>query len=266
MTQVSAIRKMFDVENAALEADRIKNKRIILAGPQTTFRAGVAHILSLEHDMQIVAQCESHTEIRVAAKTFKPSALIVSLPILCDNPDLLPLLEKAAIGVIAIAPTPEHIPTEMAKHLHGAMSRDITVDDLIHSVRHVARGHRDPQSLVRVAPGDSDLIGKCVRNRLTRRELQVVGLIARAYKNKQIADCLGTKEQVVKNYTRNLFVKCGVADRLALALFTRTHPSLAEAGERASTLLIESGSAHRLVEFPRNSPETLEAYSSAVSA
>ena len=127
----------------------------------------------------------------------------------------------------------------MAKHLHGTISRDISVDDLVHSVRHVARGHRDSQSLVHgaIAPVESDLIGRCVRNRLTRRELQVVGLIAKAYKNKEIADCLGTKEQVVKNYVSNLFAKCGVSDRLELALFTRNHPILAEAGESASALL-----------------------------
>src|ERR1017187_4083000 len=113
----------------------IKDKRIILAGLQTTFRAGVARVLSLEHDMQIVAQCEEHTEIRVAVETLKPSALIVSLPILCDHPDLLHPLKRAAIGVIAVAATPEQIPTEIAKHLHGTISRDILVDDLIHAVR-----------------------------------------------------------------------------------------------------------------------------------
>jgi hypothetical protein len=35
----------------------------------------------------------------------------------------------------------------------------------------------------------------------------------------------------------NLFAKCGVSDRLALALFTRNHPILAKAGESASALL-----------------------------
>jgi DNA-binding NarL/FixJ family response regulator len=223
----------------------IKDKRIILAGPQTIFRAGVARVLSLEHDMQIVAQCEEHTEIRVAVEKLKPSALIVSLPILCDHPDLLHPLKVAAIGVIAVAPTPEHIPTEMAKQLHGTISRDISVDDLVHSVRHVARGLRDSQSLVHrvIAPVESDLIGVCVRNRLTRRELQVAGLIAMACKNREIASRLGTKEQVVKNYVSNLFAKCGVSDRLELALFTRNHPSLAEAAARAGTLL-PTRSAH----------------------
>jgi len=44
--------------------------------------------------------------------------------------------------------------------------------------------YQTPQT---AAPVESDLVGICVRNRLTRRELQVVGFIARAYKNKQIA-------------------------------------------------------------------------------
>jgi hypothetical protein len=35
----------------------------------------------------------------------------------------------------------------------------------------------------------------------------------------------------------NLFAKCGVSDRLELALFTRNHPILAESGESASALL-----------------------------
>jgi hypothetical protein len=41
----------------------------------------------------------------------------------------------------------------------------------------------------------------------------------------------------------NLFAKCGVSDRLELALFTRNHPSLAEAAARAGTLL-PTRSAH----------------------
>jgi hypothetical protein len=43
----------------------------------------------------------------------------------------------------------------------------------------------------------------------------------------------------------NLFAKCGVSDRLELALFTRNHPILAEAGESAGTLL-PARCAHRV--------------------
>ena len=67
MNKTSDDRKLSEVVHAARRRI-IKDKRIILAGPQTIFRAGVARVLSLEHDMQIVAQCEEHTEIRVAVE------------------------------------------------------------------------------------------------------------------------------------------------------------------------------------------------------
>ena len=174
----------------------IKDKRIILAGPRTTFRAGVARVLSQEHDMQIVALCDEHEHIavRTAVETLHASALIVSLPILCDHPELLSPIKAASTGLIVVAPTDDKVASELAKRLHGTISRDISVEDLVNCVRHVSRGHRYVQGCADAAPVESDLIGICVRNRLTRRELQVVGLIAMACKNKEIADRLGTKE------------------------------------------------------------------------
>ena len=40
---------------------------------------------------------------------------------------------------------------------------------------------------------------------------------------------MGTTEQVIKNYLRNVYDKIGVSDRLELALFTIHHRILAEA-------------------------------------
>src|SRR5258707_1287501 len=60
-------------------------------------------------------------------------------------------------------------------------------------------------------------------------ELRIVALIVQGYKNKEIATQLGTTEQVIKNYLRNVYDKIGVSDRLELALFTIHHRILAEA-------------------------------------
>jgi DNA-binding NarL/FixJ family response regulator len=64
---------------------------------------------------------------------------------------------------------------------------------------------------------------------LTNKELRIVALIVQGYKNKEIATELGTTEQVIKNYLRNVYDKIGVSDRLELALFTIHHRILAEA-------------------------------------
>jgi DNA-binding NarL/FixJ family response regulator len=76
---------------------------------------------------------------------------------------------------------------------------------------------------------DNDMVGARVRDRLTPKELRIVALIVQGYKNKEIASELGTTEQVIKNYLRNVYDKIGVSDRLELALFTIHHRILAEA-------------------------------------
>ena len=69
---------------------------------------------------------------------------------------------------------------------------------------------------------DSGLHGGDVPARavhLTRREGQLVELVSRGLKNKEIATCLGISEGTVKVYFSKLFQKVGANDRLELALF-----------------------------------------------
>ncbi|HKS74932.1 MAG TPA: helix-turn-helix transcriptional regulator [Terriglobales bacterium] len=61
------------------------------------------------------------------------------------------------------------------------------------------------------------------RDRLTAKEVQVATLVWEGLTNREIADVIGTTEQVVKNYLRNTFDKLGVWSRLELALYIAGH-------------------------------------------
>lgn len=61
------------------------------------------------------------------------------------------------------------------------------------------------------------------RDRLTAKEVQVATLVWEGLTNREIADVIGTTEQVVKNYLRNTFDKIGVWSRLELALYIAAH-------------------------------------------
>ncbi len=61
------------------------------------------------------------------------------------------------------------------------------------------------------------------RDRLTAKEVQVATLVWEGLTNREIADVIGTTEQVVKNYLRNTFDKLGVWSRLELALYIAAH-------------------------------------------
>ena len=55
--------------------------------------------------------------------------------------------------------------------------------------------------------------------RISPREREIVALVARGYKNKEMSDLLFISEQTVKNHLHNIFRKVGVSDRLGLALY-----------------------------------------------
>jgi len=58
-----------------------------------------------------------------------------------------------------------------------------------------------------------------VVDKLTRRETEVLRLMARGHKNTQIAKTLNVTEQTVKNHVRNIFSKLGVETRVAAVLY-----------------------------------------------
>jgi DNA-binding NarL/FixJ family response regulator len=113
---------------------------------------------------------------------------------------------------------------------HGVIYRNVTSPALVDCVRKVSRGETWIQDIaVPSELTENDMVGMRVRDRLTAKELKIVALIVQGYKNKEIASQLGTTEQVIKNYLRNVYDKIGVSDRLELALFTIHHRILAEA-------------------------------------
>jgi DNA-binding CsgD family transcriptional regulator len=54
---------------------------------------------------------------------------------------------------------------------------------------------------------------------LTKREHQVIALVAEGLKNRDVALALGTTEPVIKNYLRRIYDKLGVWSRVELALW-----------------------------------------------
>ena len=65
----------------------------------------------------------------------------------------------------------------------------------------------------------------------SEREQRVIELVAQGFKNKEVADAIGTSEHVVKNYLRAIYDKLGLWNRVELALWyeARQHQVAAHA-------------------------------------
>lgn len=215
----------------------IPMNRIILADDQAIFRAGMARVLALEEDMRIIAQCEDGSRLGSTIGTFRGAVVIFSTGLGLDLARVAAQLKVAGSHGILVAEKDEVVPEAIANEMGGIIGRSITGPEMVDCVRRVARGQKYLKRGALAAVPAHDAVGARVRDRLTPKEMQIVALIVQGCKNKDIANQLGTKEQVIKNYLRSIYDKIGVSDRLELALFTLHHRLLAEAAAEAGNLL-----------------------------
>ena len=210
--------------------------KVILADNQAVFRTGVARIMAVEDDIRIIGQCDDLPRLMKAVESTSGAIVLFAATL---NPDIASLVDSCQrsnaklISIIENDESPQHYTRD---GVIGVVHRDVSIAELVRCIRYVGTGQaytakRSPQ-----APGtfESDMVSTRVQDRLSPKELKILGLILKGYKNKDIAEELNNSEQVIKNYLRSIFDKIGVSDRLELALFTVHHKLLANATLRAN--------------------------------
>jgi len=203
--------------------------RVILADSQAIFRAGLRKIFALEDDLRVVGQAETVSQAFIAAQKFSADILLFEAALAPNPADALVELIKQnpALRLVVITEEPnEELTLELFRRgAHAIVSRDVEPELLVDCLRKVAQGELwlDSRGIhwVLAAYRTQALRGGGMQPKahLTPKESVIVACVTQGMKNKEIAQHVGTTEQVVKNYLRKVYDKLGVADRLELALF-----------------------------------------------
>ena len=189
--------------------------KIILADSQAIFRAGAAKVLAVEDDFRIVAQCENSDRMLTALESFRANVLIFSTAMRVDIRKLVELAKNTKTRLVLVIESGDNSAQYIQLGIAGVVFRNVSGASLVECVRKVSRGESWVQDTGAAAEAtENDIVGARVRDRLTPKELRIVALIVQGFKNKEIAAQLGTTEQVIKNYLRNVYDKIGVSDRL----------------------------------------------------
>jgi DNA-binding NarL/FixJ family response regulator len=208
--------------------------KLIIGDSQAIFRAGIAKVLASEQDFGVVAQCSDLARMTLAIETHPSSVVVFTSSLRPNMVDLVRRVKAAGSRAVVIVEDGEAASSYTSYGVRGVVYRDTTGEGLVTCVRKVIKGMPCVQRSANVlTTRDNDSVGLRVRERLTPKEIKIVGLIAQGCKNKDIAERLGTTEQVIKNYLRSVYDKAGVSDRLELALFTIHHKALATAAAEA---------------------------------
>ena len=215
--------------------------QVILADNQAIYRAGIARVLLSETTTEVVAQCVDLASLQEAMSLWERSIVIFPSSFTEDPHGLLDAVEQASSRAVMILEQDGMLDASVAMRLQGVVLRSVAAPQLIDCLYSVAAGVRyTHRAMVKAMVPPADHLGVKAAQRLTPKELQIVALICEGLKNKQIAEQLGTKEQVIKNNLRSIYAKAGVSDRLELALFTIHHRALAEVVETTRLALVRT--------------------------
>jgi DNA-binding NarL/FixJ family response regulator len=204
---------------------------VILADNQAIFRTGIARVLAVEPEIEIVAQCSDLERLQEAVGSLPHAVVLFPSSITSNLQGLVDWIVQAESRAVVIVEHDTTLDEAIQHRVQGVVLRSVAGAQLVDCLRRVAAGERSMQRAQIKTMPSPDRVGARVVQRLTPKELQIVALISEGCKNKEIANRLGTREQVVKNYLRSIYDKTGVSDRLELALFTIHHRALAEAVE-----------------------------------
>lgn len=202
--------------------------RIALADDQTLVRKGIRSLLELTPDLRVAAEASDGAEaLEMLTTTAVDVALLdVRMPRKSGLEVLAGLSAASRPPCILLTTFDDDAVAVEAIRLgaRGFLLKDVSLEQLAQGVRVVAAGGTllNPAVTERVVRGlarlGTSVPASPMRVELTRRELDVLRLIASGQSNREIAETLGTAEATVKNQASSIFGKLGVRDRTRAVL------------------------------------------------
>ncbi len=204
--------------------------KVVIADDHVLIREGIKQILELEDDIVVIGQAGNGEEAFKMAKELNPDIVLldINMPKLNGIETLRKFKDmgiKSKVIILTIHEDKEYILKTLKLGANGYMLKDSNADTLIKGIRDVAKGEKYIQ------PSVADLVSRSSNydeyfnvsidkiNSLTKREYEVLILIAEGLNNKDIADRLYISEKTVKNHVSNIFKKLDLNDRVQAAIF-----------------------------------------------
>jgi two-component system nitrate/nitrite response regulator NarL len=210
--------------------------KILLIEDNRILRDGIKAIINKHADLTIVAATEGNHDTLLQARSLKPQVILIDLGLRNENGlDVVATLSKELpqIKVIGMGliPSQQDIIEFVQAGAAGFILKDATIEDVLGTIRAVARGIRilPPLLTGSLFTHVVDLALRKGRGRLpnavqmTKREREIIVLIAEGMSNKEIAELLNLSTHTVKSHIHNILEKMALHSRLEIA--THSHES-----------------------------------------
>jgi len=199
-----------------------KKTRILLADGHDIVRQGIRLILESETDFEVVGEADNGENVVRLARQLSPDIIVMEARLgRLDSVEATKRVKaqhlEAAVVVLTAYDDEEYIADMIRAGAGGCLLKSTDAQRLAQAIRLVRQGvfvcdsameQRILKQMARPRPIPVEF-----GQHLTRREAEVLRLLARGLGNRDIAGYLGLAESTVKGHITNIFNKLGVSTR-----------------------------------------------------
>jgi DNA-binding NarL/FixJ family response regulator len=200
--------------------------RVLLADDQALVRSGFGMILQAREDLEVAGEAEDGAEAVALARSLQPDVILmdVRMPKLDGIEATRRIVASGSAARVLILTTydlDEYVYAAIRAGASGFLLKDVEPAQLVDAVRVVARGdallaptvtRRLLERFADALPGAPTVPAELVS--LTRREREILELVATGLSNAEIAERLVLGETTVKSHVSSVLRKLGLRDRV----------------------------------------------------
>lgn len=207
--------------------------KIIVCDDQAIIRDGLAMLLNLEPDIEVVGVAQDGEEGVALTAQHQPDLVLMDLKMPGMNGieatrQIRASFPTVKVLVLTTYDDDEWVFDAIRAGAAGYVLKDTPREEVIAALRGTVEGKTfvDPSvagKLLNHIASSQQLTPTLITDKLTGRETDVLRLLARCCSNADIASQLNLSEGTVRNHVSSIFVKLNVSDRTQAAVIAIQH-------------------------------------------
>lgn len=207
----------------------MKKIKVVLADDHSIIRQSLAKVLSDYEDIDIVGLASDANELYQLAYQTKPDIIISDIDMPGKSlfevlPDIQENVIDAKVLILTMHETPEYVFQALGSGVSGYLTKFSEKEELIKAIRLIYEGkeyysQEITEIIVKEIKEKSDIQVYNPLKKLSKREKEILKLLAEGNKTKDIAEKLFISERTVSNHRANILAKCQVSNTAELLKF-----------------------------------------------
>jgi two-component system NarL family response regulator len=187
--------------------------RVLCVDDHPIVREGIELVIQRQADMLVVGSAGTAEEAILLSRSEHPDVVLMDLRLGATRAieaiqEIRREDNRVRIVVLSVSQSEEDVHEALAAGAVTYLFKDALSTDLVRVIREVAAGVTPERPEIRVL-----LQGRASHAKVTRREREVIQIMARGLSNREIAAILGISELTVQVHVKNIFSKLNATDR-----------------------------------------------------